>query len=719
MTLDDAPLTPSDVLLTPSRRWRGSDLVGSLLVWLFFCGWTYLATGEVNLREAGVFAAEVLAIVIWGRALPMLLCLDEILEVSFPFVLLLGLAFLGAVLSLARWLVPIELWTLFWSMLALGVFVILVLGFRRGPRGMGNDAAGILATFLALAAATGWVQHYFPPTLSENGSIVYKPIRDNFIHAEQVVLLAQPGGMHATGRYGLAGEPVPFYHYGSYVFPALLVAAGEQNAFVSTISLWLPLGLALVGLAAYVMGSVWFGPRTGIWCLVAILVLPDPSYWTPFVWPLGVYIYSLLRFLQIANSNAYGIAVAAVGLVCITSGVYRSSLRALVLGIFLAGSSLVFKAQIFMAAFPLCAAIGGMGIVFHWHRDLWKLVTARPWWTGGVVLGIVAGLAAFRFTHLWERTPALQLEWPPAERLTEFLITRTLEDPPALHLARTAADLGGLKGFALKLGLVLFVTFRWSLVFIVGVVCGILASRRLRWLDLVAAGSLVVYLSYAMLIAPNITGHAFGNPWDLQFVPFCWVYLILIVWTVGRARELLNWYWPQHRPLPMSLAIWLLLLPITIGKLDTDDWQTGQRWAYLTVPKGLVAASEYIREHAAAGERFQDAENDPYYLVESLTERRAYAGWPVVGSYTAHDRGDQVFQTRLKELAEMRQAKTDEDLKKFVRATGIRWYLMHPQTEVAWPVPILDRPVFESEGFRVYDLDRLSGSEPSSAADAR
>jgi hypothetical protein len=144
-----------------------------------------------------------------------------------------------------------------------------------------------------------------------------------------------------------------------------------------------------------------------------------------------------------------------------------------------------------------------------------------------------------------------------------------------------------------------------------------------------------------------------------------------------------------------------------MGKADTDDWQTDQRWAYLRVNQGLLDSIHFIRDHAQATDRMQDSQNDVYYVVESLCQTRAYVGWPVVGSYTARDPGDVIFKQRVAEMSRWKQMKTIDEILRDARDHQIRWFLLHPETVIDWPPAILSHPCFESMGYRVYDMSKF------------
>jgi len=46
-------------------------------------------------------------------------------------------------------------------------------------------------------------------------------------------------------------------------------------------------------------------------------------------------------------------------------------------------------------------------------------------------------------------------------------------------------------------------------------------------------------------------------------------------------------------------------------------------------------------------------------------------------------------------------------IRRFAVERNIAWYLLHPETAVAWPPEILGAPACECGGFRVYRLARL------------
>ena len=63
---------------------------------------------------------------------------------------------------------------------------------------------------------------------------------------------------------------------------------------------------------------------------------------------------------------------------------------------------------------------------------------------------------------------------------------------------------------------------------------------------------------------------------------------------------------------------------------------------------------------------------------------------------------DPVVAERFKELNAFQQMTTESELKTFIQSHSISWYLLRPETEVAWPDSFKNSAIFQSDGYRVY-----------------
>ena len=61
----------------------------------------------------------------------------------------------------------------------------------------------------------------------------------------------------------MAASPAPFSHYASFLIPALLAATTGTSCYLAAATVWVPLGMALTGLAAFMLARWWWGPGRG------------------------------------------------------------------------------------------------------------------------------------------------------------------------------------------------------------------------------------------------------------------------------------------------------------------------------------------------------------------------------------------------------------------------------------------------------------------------
>jgi hypothetical protein len=118
-----------------------------------------------------------------------------------------------------------------------------------------------------------------------------------------------------------------------------------------------------------------------------------------------------------------------------------------------------------------------------------------------------------------------------------------------------------------------------------------------------------------------------------------------------------------------------------------------------SVPAALTKACLYIRKHSHPEDLIQDSENDPRFVITGLAERQDFALdcklWSV-------NRNPLELRNRLEELAAFKRMRNEADLTEFIRRHNISWYILRPESEVAWPFSFRQRSVFNSGGYRVY-----------------
>jgi hypothetical protein len=167
-----------------------------------------------------------------------------------------------------------------------------------------------------------------------------------------------------------------------------------------------------------------------------------------------------------------------------------------------------------------------------------------------------------------------------------------------------------------------------------------------------------------------------------------------------------------RRPQPPTWAIAagllaLMLVPVWYGSgLQRGKWSGADAHASLRVDRGLVDCAHYIRGQLPTNAVAQDSRLDELLILGGLGERPSFAARPKFFMRISKAFRESPYQEQLQRLQSLQQAANVPDLQRSVHETGIRWYVVHPGDSYAWPTEFRNRPVFESNGYKVYDMQR-------------
>jgi hypothetical protein len=154
-------------------------------------------------------------------------------------------------------------------------------------------------------------------------------------------------------------------------------------------------------------------------------------------------------------------------------------------------------------------------------------------------------------------------------------------------------------------------------------------------------------------------------------------------------------------------AIILTLVPVCYGSgLQRGKWTVGNVRSNIHVDRGLIECATYIRNQPPADAMVEDSQLDKFLIVGGLSDRPSFGAR--VDEWTRQSRAfrESGYQEQLRRLQRLQQATSISDLQRGVRETGIRWYVAHPGDPNVWPAEFRDQPAFESNGYRVYDMQR-------------
>ena len=660
----------------------------------FFAGWCIAVGGSLSPSGLAYLLALPWVLALMGRLILRAVKAGPDLARETPLLIVLGAAAFCVLLTLARLVLDLDL-----IYLNLILFTLIALALSLGPPEPvtppepGRAAARrLFATFLSLAAATLWCWDLLHPVHQVQGAVVFRPFRDYFFHANMVAHFTGDRGVLALGNYGASGSPLIFYHYFSYLLPASVSCFAGQSAYQSLASSWVPLGIFLTGLAAYSLASAWWGSGAGLCACAGLLLLPDASYYG-----LYNYFWSYHWTMQITPGCLYGVAVAALAVLFVDRGAQRRRPALIGLGMACGVLTVGFKAQIFVVLMPLLV--------------LWFLLWDRmlPWKVRTGVVALVAAVGAVLAIIVVRHRAGPPL-LPDGSGASDYLALMWGMMPDS-YLKRQAFALAGdptmpwcphtAPGLIGGAALLLASTLGILLILIVVINIIDIIRKNFRLLNLFPVVLLVIYIAAALLV-PVDHNPCIGVPYEIKHRQFVWAYFACSVWCWGRAATLLRGLRPLRAVVnPVTVVVPCLLLlavPFWLGRgLQKGRYYWSPQFCNIRVDQGLFDCAEFLRTRIHLEDIVQDSEGDERLVLGGLSERREFVAY-------------RTLATREADLAALKRAATVPELSEQAAKTGIRWYVMHPQDRISWPSTVLDRPVFSSHGFRMYDLGSLAAS---------
>jgi hypothetical protein len=210
---------------------------------------------------------------------------------------------------------------------------------------------------------------------------------------------------------------------------------------------------------------------------------------------------------------------------------------------------------------------------------------------------------------------------------------------------------------------------------------------------LLVANFLAMFLGLALDLRSS-------TPDELSHRPIMIVYFAVVAW-VGGAAGLLLLDSPRPgriaRPALVCLAVLLLAVPALAGAGVQRMWAM-RMFSPVRVPIGLVRAAEFMRDHGDNHDVFQDSQFDRTSAVAALAERSNYAARALtIMSYN----GD-LLQQRIAFIERFMELRDAAAVVSTAQQIGLRWFLLDPGDQIAWPAEIARRPIFNFGGYRLY-----------------
>ena len=665
-----------------ARGFDSYELSACLIISVFLIVWITLASKSLNFGTFIFLLALPWVLLRAGGIVTAALRFPSFFALDF----LLGVTVVSVAVMSWKYFVPLSLWVLL-VVLLIAVATIPKL-FPRHQRDS-LSALGLLSVVVSLVAATGWSQDLILPTISSNGSVIFKPWSDFFIHATFVARSLGTETLLQVGNYEWKGFPAIFYHYASYSIPICLAKVGSLPAYDTVVGFWTPFGSFLTGLSSYALGRVFWSQAAGITALVATFLIPDLGLLN-----IAHPIYGYFWLQHAAPGGLYAVAIAGLALILIFQGVRDGRRVWIASGIVMGAFIVFFKIQIFAAAFPLLVSFAIVG---------WP---PRKQWQWLILGGCVAvGVALLPLANRFYVGPNVQFDlsgsvwyWQVLAKLANGTPVgswyRVFNDahPFPSHLPQAIGLLlvNALGIFAIIAPLLwLFVAFRkmWQ------------ASEGIS----LAALAILLLMTFGM----GGTGTS-DNAHEFIHRPFVWAYWLVGSLAAGRLFSILAARRPQLWTQGVVVSVIILtLVPVCYGSgLQRGKGFVGNVRSSIHVDRGLIDCARYVRNQPPADAIVEDSQLDKFLIVGGLSDRPSFAAR--VDEWTRQSKAfrESGYQEQLAKLQRLQQATTIPDLQRSVRETGIRWYVAHPDDRNVWPAEFGDQPAFESDGYRVYDMQR-------------
>jgi len=664
----------------PASGFDGYGSLACIVISIFLVVWITLATKSLNFGSVFFLFALPWVLLRAGAIVTAALRFPSFFALDF----LLGVTVISVGVMTWTFFVPVSLWVLLIVLLAAVASIPRFLpSHRRDPL----SALGLLSVIVSLVAATGWSQDLIFPTTSVDRAVVFKPWSDFFIHATFVARSLRAETLFQVGNYEWKGFPAIFYHYASYSIPICLAKVGSLPGYATVVGFWAPFGSFLTGLASYALGRVFWSQAAGLAALVATSLIPDMALLNSAHPTYGYF------WLQHASPGGlYAVAVAGIALILIFQGVREGRRVWIASGVVTGAFVVFFKIQIFAAAFPLLVSFAIVG----WPpRKQWQWLIL-----GGCV---AAGVAMLPLANRFYVGPNVQFDLSGSVWYWQVL-AKMANGTPVESWYRVFNNIHPFPShLALAIGLLLVNAL--GIFAIVAPLIWLFVACRKMWQASEGISLAAIAILMLMTFGMGGTGTS-DNAHEFIHRPFVWAYWLVGSLAAGRLFSLLARRRRQlwTRAVVVS-SIALTLIPVCYGSgLQRGKGSVGNVRSSIRVDRGLIDCARYISDQPPADAVVQDSQLDKFLIVGALTDRPSFAAR--VDEWTRQSKvfRESGYREQLGKLQRLQQATTIPDLQRYVRETGIRWYVAHPDDANRWPAEFRNQPAFESNGYRVYDM---------------
>jgi hypothetical protein len=664
---------------------------------LFLSLWHSRVSHRFSPLAFAVFLALCALSLIYGRPLTKLVPLPLRINGEFAIQFLSGYLLLSTLLLLLSLFTPFGIVTNSFILIGVGLLILLFCPpSLRDVRKPADYLSDFLCLLLSGIAATLWCTDLLNGVANDGQNVVYPIYIDGFYHVRQISSFAQAHGLKTMSDIRMSGAPPRLYHYAIYVGPAALSVFTQSDAYTTFVSFLVPFGIFVTGLAAFSLAGSVFGAWPGLAATLAVTLLPD-AYQQGF----GNKWLSYNFFQQAGPGGSYGVACAAIAWMFVLDGCKRRKLVSVIMGYGMLIMTIPYKAHFFVAnAFLLMIY---PCIFFPRWKMSWRIISA------GILTGLFL-LAVSLSQHL-KGVPTLRLDGSGVTPYVRFLIRGS--DPGVFKsfFQVAFAPLWQSKTHHLLLNLCLpgyVVLFTFGL-WVAGLFLLLLLGKKRISAAAFFFPFLIVTNYLVMSLGLAMDANEIGRPEELLHRPFVWAYFVVVAWTGAGIYAYLVGDQPPKNRFARVLAALVVLASLSGPLIYARNIQTFPVLGnvsyrmFNSIPSGLVKACSYVHKHNDIKDIIQDSENDRRWVISALTERQAFVAWdPEKMRSLGYARLPEGLRERLSELAACREMTDEASVTEFMQKNRISWYILEPDSKVAWPTSFLEKAVFHCDGYRVF-----------------
>lgn len=576
--------------------------------------------------------------------------------------------------------------------LSLAVCLVWIISKKTKLKSLlhGSSAPETVLVLIALVAVAFWCQDLASP-IEENQAYEYTVIKacpDAPFFIRQISIFASAHGLGSISDFQMSGAPVHPYHFGSYIFPATIVAITSISSLEAFASFYVPFGLLLTALASYSLLSSLFGKWPGVASGLILMLAPDAMQQG---FGNGYLSYHWLQ--QNSPALPYGIALAALASLFMLEGCRAGRFNLIATGYFFVICTLFFKAQIFVAISFVILVYPSL------FMDGLKIRQRLIYFSVATALYVTSILLSQDIASIPTLRPdgsglILYAKW-----ILSFQSTGILKNIFSDWLLQAQSSwASSAVVFALML---LSCTFG---VFIV-IYLGLLVRLRNSFRPFIVFFPILIVLNYlTMSESLALDNKNLGTPDELLHRPFVWAYFVVCTWSgAGLYYAIFGDCFPKRktsRILVVAATCLAIYIPIYFGKnIQTLPMRSpDQAWSssFVFIPTCLMKIAQFIRNNSAQNEIIQDSLNDPLVKLSGLSERQAFF---IDRNGVASPDG---AIDRLRQLQVFKNMVANDDINEFAKQNAIKWYVLNPRDEVKWPDDMEHRKVYKCGNYKMY-----------------